>query len=155
MKASFFKRAPWCWRPVITAWGRRDSPVGSRESSTLMPANRQILTCHQPSACSWWRCRGCNLIVKLLPRKNSLVRCTAIHLHTANRVTRQNKSESTRGEHRWYGNRKSPAYGPSSCKLSKTWVCTHVSLHGSGIRCHVRASSTSSVLLCTLLYSTV
>ena len=75
-----------------------------------MPANMQILTCHQPSACSWWRCWGCSLFVKSLPRKNSLVRCTAIHLHTANIATRQHKSETTRGQHQWCWNRKFPMY---------------------------------------------
>ena len=54
---------------------------------------------------------------------------------------------------------KSPTYEPSMCKLSKTQnVCSHVQLrklvHGSGVHCHMQASSRVVVLLCALLYRT-
>ena len=143
MKASFFKCAPWCWMPVIIAWGGRwHSPLGSLQSSTLMPTNMQILTCHQPSACSWWRCRGCNLTVKSLPGKNSLVRCTAIHLHMQTQPQGKIKvrppEESSRGVAEQVPSMRCE---PSSCRLPRMWLHSPESVHGSGRHCHVRASS--------------
>ena len=119
--------------------------MGSLESGTLMPANMQILTCHQPSACSWWRCRGCSLIVKSLPRKNSRVRCTAIHLHAANTATSNTKvrppEDSSSGVET-----ASPLRRIGTLKLQTfrdVSVHSHKLVHGSGTHCHVHASSTS------------